>query len=564
MVHIMTHRQFSTIVSRSGVLILSSKYDDVEFKESDMHDPERKIECLKQIQIFNKDLELMSPKLTILRFDSDLSLQGGEKSSSEREKSVRTTQRSRRHDMIMIRDEMLKQTLKKAHQSEMKKRQPFTQRTTKSIQHKYSNYFYGDKAIRSLFVFNSPRFYFWTIEFAFFIMCLYMATMLTQILPIFVARADRIYVLTWTILLFLPIVLATFQVPGILKRAVILKAISRLDKRIMHDVVNEVIEEEGILDEVRGKIISLMDDDLDDPSKVKFIRQQFDEICGGRHRMYKKQCRDFLGKLKVYLTKEKFELLWVVLDNDLSGYVTCDEVLLFVFPEIGKSIQKDIQILEALQSTVAQNFHDQGVPHEEWENVLLDAFSQYDIDHSGDIDKEEFEQILKDLDVHGALKGEGLSFWVFTYGSAGENRLNEETYMKIMLPNKETHYHHHSFSNLVRLSLRAENVECRNSEFISDDTKQDDELSCASSNLISDGSSSLRSAPLYDWHHIDWSNHKKSRDTLIDIENEMAAENDTSSSLSSSLKRFIFGDKIENSISSADCTVDKSFVDVSP
>jgi hypothetical protein len=480
-IYVITYRQFLTMVACSGKLILSRAYDDIELNDRAIHDPEKKLECLKQIQEMNSSIEIIQEKFSFQRCDSDY----GKSSKSLDQPSPIITSKNRKDDMEMIRNEMLKQTLRKSHNNEMKKSRPIIKRSISILTRKYSQFFYDEdvKEINRIFLCNSPHLYFWTIEFAFFIMCFYIATMLTQILPSFINRSSLDFAIGWTLLLLLPIVLASFQVPAILKRAVILKAVAILDIDVMHETVNEIIEEEGILDEVRNKIMNRMDDTMDDPAKVKFIREEFDDVCHGHDRMYKKQCRDFLGQLKVYLTKEKLDILWKVLDNDLSGFVTWDEVLLFVLPDISKSIQKDLAVLEILKTTIAEKFIDEGYPREEWSKIILQAFGRYDADGSGDIDQEEFEQILKDLEVFHVLKDQKLSFWVFTYGSHDANRLNCETYMKLLMPHKDQYYSKFPIS-MKRASSSSVHVVDMNSNFNDHDelTKEDDDHSSSTRN----------------------------------------------------------------------------------
>jgi hypothetical protein len=75
--------------------------------------------------------------------------------------------------------------------------------------------------------------------------------------------------------------------------------------------------------------------DLTDRQKINFILQKFEEIdLDGSGEINKLEFRQFLDNLNVFLSREKFNLLWRAVDENLSDSISEDEVWLLSFEHL--------------------------------------------------------------------------------------------------------------------------------------------------------------------------------------------------------------------------------------
>ena len=58
--------------------------------------------------------------------------------------------------------------------------------------------------------------------------------------------------------------------------------------------------------------------------------------------------RTFVGNIEIYLSKERFDLLWNLVDYDLSGSVSLDEKLVSIFPEIKSLLKQEMKLVETV------------------------------------------------------------------------------------------------------------------------------------------------------------------------------------------------------------------------
>lgn len=288
----------------------------------------------------------------------------------------------------------------KAHLEELNKSKPCTERMWIAISDFFSSFFEVEKnpEIDKIYWLAKPYIYFKGIEFAFLLQCFYIAMYLTQLLPL---TGHTEYCALWVVVLTLPIIFGFFVFRQILTKAVMLHAMNGLHKEVVARVCDEVIEEETICDEVRGKIQKEMQVNFVAPEdEVAFIRRKFNQFdTDGSKSIDHDEFRKLLGTLNAYLTIEKFDILWKVIDFDLSGEVTWDEVFVFVFPERKREMKEELRTIDELRIKFVEDFKSKNIPSSEWEANLKRAFEHYDADHSQSIEKQEFRKILESFNL---------------------------------------------------------------------------------------------------------------------------------------------------------------------
>ena len=56
------------------------------------------------------------------------------------------------------------------------------------------------------------------------------------------------------------------------------------------------------------------------------------------------------GEMEIFLTKEKFEIIWKLIDYDISGSVSLDEIFVFLFPDMKTALKHEMKIVHALRN----------------------------------------------------------------------------------------------------------------------------------------------------------------------------------------------------------------------
>jgi Ca2+-binding EF-hand superfamily protein len=284
--------------------------------------------------------------------------------------------------------------------------------------------------IDKIFWLGDPRLFFKAIEFAFLLQCFYISMYLTQLLPL--ATDTKLFVL-WLFLLTVPIVVGFVTFRQILTNAVLLYTMSSLHSEVVDKVCTVVILEETICDEVREKIIVGMSD-VSEEGKVNYIRGKFREYdVDDSKSISHDEFRLLLGNsLKVYLTLERFDILWKVIDFDLSGEVTWDEVFVFVFPHLKKAMKEELKTVTLLRNKFQQYCQNRDIPESEWMNTLRQQFHEFDTDHSDSIEKLEFKLILDYFDISMTEKAFSLLFAAIDEDAGGG--IGWDEFVSLILP----------------------------------------------------------------------------------------------------------------------------------
>lgn len=259
--------------------------------------------------------------------------------------------------------------------------------------------------VHSLFIFSWPRLYFYAVEFALLLQSFFNAIYFTQLLAIGnslgLSSAEGS---GWLAALTIPIFSNFWIIRGLLTRTVMLKAITYLDQETVSSVCEQVVEEVMIVESVREKIIQNMLAGVEGINEgrvslsnsstiISIVRNAFDVIDennSGGIDMF--EFRSFLGQLDIHLTRSKFELLWGVVDYDLSGIVSFDEIFIFIFPELKNLVRDNLDVTKKLKGHFTRQFAH--LPRSQWEDMIREAFDRFDLDGSGHIDISEFNEML--------------------------------------------------------------------------------------------------------------------------------------------------------------------------
>lgn len=239
----------------------------------------------------------------------------------------------------------------------------------------------------SLFLFNRPKLFFIMIDILCLLNTFYSAFYLTQILPMCVFQQT----IGWGILLGLPMVFGFSWLRFTLLRSVLLQAVSTFDVDMAGQVIEDTIESINIADDIQIKILNKFfnyNANMTVEQKLLVINHCFDSIDEDKSgEVDKYEFREFLGSMEIYLTNEKFKLLWRKIDLDNNGTISKDEILVYLFPELKSLLKDELKIIRRIRERV--NIM-------QWDDDYLkdELFDQYDKDGSGTIELGEFKEMI--------------------------------------------------------------------------------------------------------------------------------------------------------------------------
>lgn len=237
-----------------------------------------------------------------------------------------------------------------------------------------------------IFINSQPDLFFKSVDLMFLLNTFYSAFYFTQILPICV-KTEAVW---WGILQGLPMIIGFSLLRFTLLKSVFLQAVVCFDDDTAGRVIENSIESLTIANLVRERIIekfSTSNDRMTNQVKlrvVKFCFQEVDKNNSGS--LDKTEFREFLGSLEVYLTKEKFDLLYRYIDSDNSSCLSRDEVLVYIFPEMKSTLKEELKIIKKIRKRILI---------EGWtDEDLKDLFGKYDQDESGTLEIQELKNML--------------------------------------------------------------------------------------------------------------------------------------------------------------------------
>ena len=254
--------------------------------------------------------------------------------------------------------------------------------------------------LHKIFAFSSPALYFYAIEVALLLQCFYAAIYLTQLLPIAAVLSEAGRKAGWVIGTTIPIFINLFLIRCTLTYAVILRGIYELHHEAFSLLIEQELSEEQMQQELREKILEGLGvnesgGELSWDERKSLIQENFDEFdYDGSGEISKEEFREFLGSLHVYLSQRMLDLLWNVLDHDLSGSINFDELFLFIFPSSKDKMKTELGSVQKLREKYKERMLSRGIPQSEWSSELKVAFESFDIDNSGFIDSKEFTALV--------------------------------------------------------------------------------------------------------------------------------------------------------------------------
>lgn len=319
--------------------------------------------------------------------------------SSPTPTSTTTRKEDRTNSLKAFHKAQISKEEEKAHQMEQRRLMPFFERKWLDIKDWLIEYFeLGHKSdVDDCFLFSRPSLYFFLVEFGLLLQCFFIAVYLTQLLAMGQMESSP-NSSGWIAGLTIPTFSNFFLIRIILSRAVTLKAVTDLHKEVVCRVCEEAVEAEEIQDKVRLKVYEVLDPNLQSSALLSSVKLRFDSIdVDGSGEIDKKEFRTFLGTLSVNLSKEKFDILWSVVDYDLSGAVTCDEIVIFIFPNLKRSMRGNLDIIKRIKHHFINALSKS--PKSQWESELQIAFEKIDKDGSGEVDAEEFKGFLDNFGI---------------------------------------------------------------------------------------------------------------------------------------------------------------------
>ena len=104
-----------------------------------------------------------------------------------------------------------------------------------------------------------------------------------------------------------------------------------------------------------------------------------------------------LDDLGIYLSKQSFKILWLALDEDMSGEVAWDELFVILFPELKADMKAELHITNKLRQALGQRMKELKLKvKEEKLEYMRKEFDRFDADGSGTIDIDEMERLVRE------------------------------------------------------------------------------------------------------------------------------------------------------------------------
>ena len=254
--------------------------------------------------------------------------------------------------------------------------------------------------VADLFWRKWPDLYFFMLEFVFLLQSVYLAMYFTQLLPLAVKSGN----VGWGIAL---IIMPCFGVTFLyftLRRSVLLYAMTELDPQLAGKVCEETSIVLHLAEDIRTKIYEVFRGEQlsTEAEKMDFIKKNLDP--DQSNSVDRVEFRTFLGNIEIYLSKERFDLLWNLVDYDLSGSVSLDEILVFLFPEMKSLLKQEMKLVETIRQKFQLRFQSLVKNHNISEaanskEFLRENFENFDTDKSGAIDKSELRNMIESLGI---------------------------------------------------------------------------------------------------------------------------------------------------------------------
>ena len=187
-----------------------------------------------------------------------------------------------------------------------------------------------------------------------------------------------------------------------LARTILLHCSCHLDKEIVAKVCEDTITENCIIETVRADVLRLAP--LEEKTVMglyTFLKMQFDkssQISPG-FLLNKSELLRFFHHCQVYLTSEKLEVCWDIMDYDVSGHISFDEIFAFIQPDSIEILKQKLESAKNIKQGIIDALEKRSVPRDLWGKELYKIFSQYDVNKNGSIEPDELRQMLTSLGI---------------------------------------------------------------------------------------------------------------------------------------------------------------------
>jgi Ca2+-binding EF-hand superfamily protein len=254
------------------------------------------------------------------------------------------------------------------------------------------------KPISRIFLFKSPELHFKIVEIGLLLQCFYISVWATQLIPLAVHSSRKE---EFIVLLTLPIVLTTILFTSIIHRSVMLHTIVALNSQVVDIVCDQSIDEINIVSSIRRCIQERLVQKKIEQSKWRaYIHQQLEEFdLNGDGTMDAAEFRNFLGTLNIFMSKQRFDILWEAVDYDMSGAITWDELYILAFPEYLFDIKEEMRLFALLKSQLQAKLFAEKIPKSNWIRYLYTTFRSIDVNGDDFIDDQEFCSFLEDFGI---------------------------------------------------------------------------------------------------------------------------------------------------------------------
>ena len=256
---------------------------------------------------------------------------------------------------------------------------------------------YGNGAFMTqLFFFDSPLWFFHQVELCLLFQSMYVSIWATQLIPLTVNYPG------WAIALTIPMCCNFFIIQLLLHDAVILKAVCEIHTKAIHETEEEEEMEDSCIEKMREKLEELYlkeKQNVESFPKHVWLEKKFmdyDKDKSGEI-SYDELIVFLSAGLGINFSHKELKILWLAVDEDLSGEVQWFEFYLAVFPEDKDNIKHQLDSVKICQQIIFAQMTKEGLDASKVSVYLRGLFDKFDADQSGSIECEEFTLLIKSI-----------------------------------------------------------------------------------------------------------------------------------------------------------------------
>jgi hypothetical protein len=192
-----------------------------------------------------------------------------------------------------------------------------------------------------IYLWNSPKIFFTSIEILFSLNCFYLAMWVTNFITIVNSATENKVI--WQIFMLFPVVLIMPCLGQIVKTASLLSAISDLDLNVMASVFEDQQAKMALLKLLKERIQERIDEtDVSNNTPELVVANMFAEIdTDDSGELSKKEFSMLFTMLDLNYSDDKFNHLYKTIDVNKDGSISKKELCHMVFPELDADAVED-------------------------------------------------------------------------------------------------------------------------------------------------------------------------------------------------------------------------------